>query len=94
MSGRTFRPWQVRRKVQVGDLVASAKLARVGTVVSIRNEGKPQRLVYDVYGTPSGSLWGFPVRMVLTRDQFTRVYYADSDDGSLVCVEPTKKDEQ
>jgi hypothetical protein len=75
-------PWDTRRKVVVGDLIESRQLPGTGrgTVVAIRNEGKPQRLLYEILS--------FGCIFKLERQEFVRVYYTADDDGSCESVEP------
>jgi hypothetical protein len=79
---KSHMPFEVRKKVVVGDLVESSRLPGTGraTVRAIRNTGKPQRQVYEVRG--------FGVTALLERGEFKRVYYTAADDGSCECVEP------
>lgn len=81
-------PFEVRKKVIVGDLVESNRLPGTGraTVVAIRNAGKPQSLVYEVRG--------FGVTTLLERGEFKRVYYTAADDGSCECVEPSSCEQE
>jgi hypothetical protein len=80
-------PWEVRKKVHVDDMVISPHFDGKGWIKDIRNEGKPQQLVYHVL--LSALYYGYAKTIKLSRDQFTRVYYDTvSDDGSIEVIEP------
>jgi hypothetical protein len=80
-------PWEVRKKVHISDMVVSPLFLGKAWIKDIRNEGKPQRVVYHVQ--LSEMHYGYDKVIKLSRDKFTRVYYDTiADDGSIETVEP------